>query len=33
MRFNTNKLYTYTEWLFIWYEINLSNEENKIIMI
>ena len=23
------KLYTYTEWLFIWYEINLSNEEKK----
>lgn len=23
------KLYTYTEWLFIWYEINLSNEEKQ----
>lgn len=23
------KLYTYTEWLFIWYEISLSNEEKQ----
>ena len=27
------KLYTYTEWLFIWYEINYLMKKNKIIMI
>ena len=25
------KLYTYTEWLYIWYEINLSEREKQIL--
>ena len=34
-KFNKYKsipLYTYTEWLYIWNEINLSDEEKKYIM-
>ena len=26
------KLFTYTEWLYIWYEINLSKQEKNHIM-